>query len=330
MAARAIWKGYLKLSLVSCAVALYPAASSSSRIRFNTLNRRTGNRVKRTYVDPQTGETVEREDQVKGYEIGKGNYVTVEDEEIDALKLESTHTIDIESFVPRAEVDERYLDSPYYIAPDDKVAQEAFAVIRDAIRDKGMAGLGRAVIARRERILLLEPLDRGLIGTTLHFADEVRSEDEIFEDIPDLTYPAEMRDLAAHIIERKAAHFDASTFEDRYEAALIDLVRSKQTGAAMAQPRADQPTNVVNLMDALKRSIETERRGAGTQASTGKAEARKDAEKKPAAKAAAKTSAKSADTKSSAAKGSTAKSSARAGKTAAKPAPRRKALREAS
>jgi DNA end-binding protein Ku len=334
MAARAIWKGYLKLSLVSCAVALYPAASSSSRIRFNTLNRRTGNRVKRTYVDPQTGETVEREDQVKGYEIGKGNYVTVEDEEIDALKLESTHTIDIESFVPRAEVDERYLDSPYYIAPDDKVAQEAFAVIRDAIRDKGMAGLGRAVIARRERILLLEPLDKGLIGTTLHFADEVRSEDEIFEDIPDLNYPSEMRDLAAHIIDRKAAHFDASTFEDRYEAALIDLVKSKQTGAAMAQPRADQPTNVVNLMDALKRSIETERRGAGGQASTGKAEARKDAEKKPAAKAAAKTSAKtsakSADTKTSAAKGSPSKSSAPAGKTAAKPAPRRKALREAS
>ena len=164
MAVRANWKGYLKLSLVSCAVALYPAASSSSRIRFNTLNRETGNRVQRQFVDAATGESVEDEEQVKGYQIGKGSYVIVEDEELEAIQLESTHTIDVESFVPRDEVDLRYLDTPYYIAPDDKVAQEAFAVIRDAMREKEMAGLARVVMARREHMILLEPLDKGLSG----------------------------------------------------------------------------------------------------------------------------------------------------------------------
>jgi DNA end-binding protein Ku len=258
MAERAIWKGYLKLSLVSCAVAVYPSISSSSRIRFNTLNRRTGNRVQRQYIDSGTGEPVESDDQVKGYKIGKDSYVLVEEEELDALKLESTHTIEIESFIPRAEVDERYLDTSYYIAPDDRVAQEAFAVIRDAIRDKGMAGLGRVVMARRERILLLESLDQGLLGTTLHTAAEVRDQHNIFDDIPEVKYPKEMRDLAAHIIEGKSAHFDPRMFEDRYENALIELVRSKQEGQAVKSVSAPKPANVVNLMDALRRSLEAE------------------------------------------------------------------------
>jgi DNA end-binding protein Ku len=262
MAARAIWKGYLKLSLVSCAVAVYPSTNSSSRIRFNTLNRRTGNRVQRQYIDSETGEPVEPEDQVKGYKVGKGSYILVEDEELDALRLESTHTIEIESFVPRGEVDERYLDTSYYIAPDDRVAQEAFAVIRDAIRDKGMAGLGRVVIARRERLLLLEPLDQGLIGTTLHSAAEVRDESSVFDEIPDLKYPKEMRDLAAHIIDGKTAHFDPAMFEDRYENALIELVRSKQEGHAAKPVSAPKRSNVVNLMDALRKSIEAEKPAA--------------------------------------------------------------------
>ncbi len=282
MAARAIWKGYLKLSLVSCAVALYPAASSSSRVRFNTLNRATGNRVKRQFVDAETNEPVEADEQVKGYQVGKGSYVYVEDEELDALKLESTHTIDIESFVPRAEVDERYLDTPYYIAPDDRVAQEAFAVIRDAIRDKGMAGLGRVVMQRRERLVLLEPLDKGLLGTTLHYAYEVRDQSSVFESIPDVDYPKEMRELAAHIIERKAAHFDPSAFQDRYEDALIALVQSKQTGTPVRTSSAAPPSNVVNLIEALRKSLETEK---GTP--TAKGSARKTAARAPAPKATA-------------------------------------------
>ncbi|WP_372425264.1 non-homologous end joining protein Ku [Salinarimonas chemoclinalis] len=262
MAARAIWKGYLKLSLVSCAVALYPAATSSAKVRFNTLNRETGNRVKRMYVDADTGEPVEPEDQVKGYKVGKNAYIQVEDEEIDALKLESTHTIDIETFVPREEVDERYLDSPYYLAPDDKVAQEAFAVIRDAVREKGMAAIGRVVMARRERLILLEPLDDGLMGTTLHYAYEIRGEEEVFADIPDVDYPDEVKDLALHIVETKTGHFEPETFEDRYENALVEMIRAKQAGAAEApRPKAQPPSNVVNLMDALKRSLAAEEGG---------------------------------------------------------------------
>lgn len=262
MAARAIWKGYLKLSLVSCAVALYPAATSTSKVRFNTLNRQTGNRVKRLYVDSETGEPVEPEDQVKGFKVGKNEYVTVEDEEIDALKLESTHTIDIESFVPRKEVDERYFDSPYYLVPDDKVAQEAFAVIRDAIREKGMAAIGRVVMARRERLILLEPLDNGLVGTTLHYAYEIRGEKEVFEDIPKVDYPDEVKDLALHIVETKKGHFEPQTFEDRYENALVELIRAKQSGAKeLPTPKAAPPSNVVNLMDALKRSLAAEEGG---------------------------------------------------------------------
>ena len=283
MAARAIWKGYLKLSLVSCAVAIYPSVNSSSRIRFNTLNRRTGNRVQRQYVDSETGEPVETEDQVKGYQVGKGHYVLVEDEELDALKLESTHTIDIEAFIPRDEVDERYLDTSYYIAPDDRVAQEAFAVIRDAVRDRGMAGLGRVVMARRERLLLLEPLDQGLMGTTLHSAAEVRDETSVFEDIPDVKYPKEMRDLAVHIIEGKAAHFDTKMFEDRYENALIELVRSKQEGHGVKTVSAPKPSNVVSLMDALRKSIEAEKATPPKTESQAKPKAERGSDRKKSA-----------------------------------------------
>jgi len=312
MAARAIWKGYLKLSLVSCAVALYPAATSTSKVRFNTLNRRTGNRVKRLYVDAETGEPVETEDQVKGFKVGKDAYIQVEDEEIDALKLETTHTIDIETFVPRKEVDERYLDSPYYLAPDDTVAQEAFAVIRDAIREKGMAAIGRVVMARRERLILLEPLDKGLVGTTLHYAYEIRGETEIFEDIPKVDYPDEVKDLALHIVETKTGHFEPQTFEDRYETALVALIRAKQSGAQEpATPQAKPPSNVVNLMDALKRSLAAEeggkpaRKGPATKTSAGNTTAADDAvaperkASKPAPKRAAAKSAATSATKSS-------------------------------
>src|SRR5436309_13152172 len=186
MAPRAYWKGYLKLSLVSCSVALYPATSSSERVRFHNLNRQTGHRLRQKMVDEVTQEEVPQEDRVKGYKIGGDAYVTVEDDELDALEIESTHTIDIDSFVRRDDIDERYLDNPYYLAPDDKVAQEAFAVLRDAMREKKMAGLGRIVLYRRERMLLLEPFEDGLLATTLRYKYEVREADAYFEDIPKL------------------------------------------------------------------------------------------------------------------------------------------------
>ncbi|WP_201863069.1 non-homologous end joining protein Ku [Microvirga soli] len=263
MAERTVWKGHIKLSLVSCAVGLYPSTSSGGKIRFNTLNRKTGNRVKRQFIDSETEEVVESDDQVKGYLVGKGSYIQVEDEELNALKVESTHTIDIESFVPREEVDERFLDTAYYIAPTDKVSNEAFCVIRDAIRDKGMAGIARIVLARRERMILLEPLDEGLVGTTLHAADEVRDEDKVFDEISEVKYPKEMKDLAAHIIESKAAHFDPKQFDDRYEEAVADLLKSKQTGKSVKNDEQQPKTsNVVNLMDALKRSVSAEKAGS--------------------------------------------------------------------
>jgi DNA end-binding protein Ku len=286
MAERTVWKGHIKLSLVSCAVGLYSSTSSGGKIRFNTLNRKTGNRVKRQFVDSETEEVVESDDQVKGYLVGKGSYIQVEDEELDALKVESTHTIDIESFVPRDEVDERFLDTAYYIAPTDKVSNEAFCVIRDAIRDKGMAGIARIVLARRERMILLEPLDEGLVGTTLHAADEVRDEDKVFDDISEVKYPKEMKDLAAHIIDSKAAHFDPKEFDDRYEEAVAELLKSKQAGKPLKEELSEKPSNVVNLMDALKRSVSAEKAGSADKkaAPVKKPASKSKSAKKPAPK----------------------------------------------
>jgi DNA end-binding protein Ku len=261
MAPRAYWKGYLKLSLVSCPIALYPAASSSERVSFNRINKKTGNRLKQQLVDAETGEPVDKEDVGRGYEVGKGQYIQVEDAEVDSIKIESTHTIDIDSFVPRAEIDDRYLDTPYYIAPTDQVGQEAFSVIRDAIREKSLVALARVVLSRREHVIMLEAFDKGLLGTTLRYAYEVRDKAGYFEDIPDLKLPAEMKELAGHIVSSKSGHFDPSRFQDHYENALVDLLRAKQAGR-IAQPAKEEPTpqRVINLMDALRASI-----GADTQ-----------------------------------------------------------------
>ncbi len=259
MAPRASWKGYLKLSLVSCAVNLYPATSSSSRVSFSTINRKTGHKVKRQFVDAETGEVVENDDQAKGYPVAKDSYLIVDDAELDAIQIESTHTIDIEKFVPRSEIDPRYLESPYYLAPAERVAEEAFAVIRDAMRDENVVGLGRVVMARRERIMMLDPLAKGLLGTVLRYASEVRAEDSYFEDVPDMKLPEEMKDLAHVIIQRKSGHFRPEEFTDRYEDAVVELIRAKQAG--MPAPAAEQParpSNVVNIMDALRRSIAAE------------------------------------------------------------------------
>jgi len=259
MAPRANWKGYLKLSLVSCAVSLYPASSSSSRVSFNTINRKTGNKVKRQYVDSETGETVEPEDQAKGYPVSKDTYMLVDESELEAIHIESTHTIDIVKFVPRAEVDPRYLEAPYYIAPNERVAEEAFSVIRDAMRDKDVVGLGRVVIARRERVMMLEPLSKGILATVLRYAYEVRGEQPYFEEIPDLQLPAELKEMAQVIIERKAGHFHPEEFNDRYEDAVVALIRTKQAGLPTTPAEEpSRPSNVVSILDALRKSIAAE------------------------------------------------------------------------
>jgi DNA end-binding protein Ku len=298
MAPRAYWKGYLKLSLVSCPIALYPAASSSERVSFHRINKKTGNRLKQQNVDSDSSEPVEKEDIGRGYEVAKGQYIQVEDDELEKIQIESTHTIEIDSFVPRAEIDERYIDSSYYIAPTDQVGQEAFAVIRDAIRDRKVVGLGRVVLSRRERVVMLEAFDKGLLATSLRYGYEVRDAGVYFEDIPDLKLPKEMSELAGHIIDTKASHFDPVTFEDHYENALVELLRKKQAGRVIEPIReeAPQPRRVINLMDALRASI-------GTEAA---------AEKKPAAPSVKERVGRAAAGGRTAAKGATSVASGRA------------------
>ncbi|MCE4223102.1 Ku protein [Methylobacterium sp. C25] len=280
MAARANWKGHLRLSLVSCSVGLYPAVSTSSHLKCHTINRETGNRIKQLIVDSVTEEPVDREDQIKGCEVAKDELVPIEGDELDEIALESTHTINIEAFCRRSDVDERYLDRPYYLAAEDKVSREAFAVIRDAMKKKGMAGLGRLVIYRRERVVLLEPYGKGLLATLLRYHDEIRSPTAYFEDMPDGKPTDEMRSLAEELIDRATRKFDPKTFEDRYEGALIALVQGKASkpakGAKTAKAAAKTSGNVVNLMEALKRSIASEKSGAA------KSEGAKTATKTPA------------------------------------------------
>jgi DNA end-binding protein Ku len=269
MAPRASWKGYLKLSLVSCPIALYPAASSSERVSFNRINKKTGNRLKQQLVDAETGEPVDKEDIGRGYEIGKGQYLQVEDEVIEKIRIESSHTIAIDTFVSRSEIDDRYLDSPYYIAPTDRVGQEAFAVIRDAIRNKGMVALGRVVLSRREHVMMLEAFDKGLLATILRYPYEVRDQASYFEDIEELKLPADMNELATHIVDSKTSHFDPSIFLDHYEIALVNLLRAKQAGHIIEAPKEEPaPHRVINLMDALRASIGTDTQKKPAVAST--------------------------------------------------------------
>ena len=256
MAPRPNWKGYLKLSLVSCPVALYPATTTSERVSFRTLNRETGNRVRRQFVDEQTGDAVESDGQIKGYEVAKGEFIQVEDDELKAVQLESNHTIDIERFVPRDEIDELYLDTPYYLAPTDRVGEEAFAVIRDAMRAEQMVGLARVVLFRRERIVMLAPRDKGIAATSLRYANEVHAASAYFDEIPETELPKQMLDLAKHIIEKMSGKFEPDGFEDRYENALIELIRSKQKGLPVKAQPVHKQANVINLMDALRRSVE--------------------------------------------------------------------------
>jgi len=280
MAPRANWKGYLRLSLVSCPIALYPASSLSEKVSFNRINRKTGNRLKQQNVDSETGEVVLREDIARGYEVAKDQYLIVEDEELDAVQIESTRTIDIDQFVPKSEIDERYIDSPYYLAPDGKVGQDAFAVIRDTIGKLNMVALGRVVLTRREHVVALEPKGRGLLGMTLRYPYEVRDEAPYFEDIPELKLPKEMLDLATHIVNTKSGHFDSSLFQDRYENALIDLLKKKEAGETIEPLREVAAPRVVNLMDALRASIDAEKKKAPAPSTEARRPAKRKASQK--------------------------------------------------
>jgi DNA end-binding protein Ku len=256
VAPRAYWKGYLKLSLVSCPIAVFPATSEREKINFHQLNKKTGHRIKYRKVDAESGDEVDSADIIKGYEVGKGDYIELDPEELEAVAIDSKRTINIDEFVPRDEIDELYLNSPYYIAPDGEVGQQAFAVIREAIRKEGMVAIGKVVFTSHEHIIALEPRGKGLLGITLRYPYEVRNEADYFEDIPDEKIPNDMLELASHIVETKAGHFDPSKFEDQYEDALKELLKRRQEGKPIERPERPKPTNVVNLMDALRRSVE--------------------------------------------------------------------------
>ena len=283
MAPRPTWKGYLKLSLVSCAVAMYTATSTSSRIRLNIINRETGNRIRNQAIDSETGDVVENESKVKGYEIDDGRYVLLEEDELDEVALELTHTIDIESFVDRDEVDEIYLDESFYIVPNDEVAYEAFAVIREAMKKKDMVGLGRVVMHRRERLVMLQARGKGIAATALRYKPEVRKEDAYFDDIPNVKVPTDMLQLAEHILEQKKGHFDPDKFEDRYEEALGALIKAKRAGKEPPTSPAPKPSNVINLMDALRRSVKGGK-GEAARRNSGRPSAKRASAKKKTAK----------------------------------------------
>jgi DNA end-binding protein Ku len=254
MAPRPNWKGFLKLSLVSCSVALYTATSTSQRVSFNIINRKTGNRVRYDVVDAETGDEVEKEDRVKGYKLDNKDYLLLDDEELENVALDSTHTIEIEEFVPIADVDRIYLDESFYIVPQDEVAQEAFAVIREAMRKEELAGLARVVIYRREHLLLLRPRGKGLLATTLRYKNEVRDEKDYFDEIPNVKVAPDMLKLATHILESKKGAFKPEKFDDRYEDALKALIKAKQQGKEPPVISEPKPSNVINLMDALRKS----------------------------------------------------------------------------
>jgi len=259
--ARPYLKGYLKLALVSCPIAVYPGTSSTERVSFRQINKKTGNRLRQQLVDEVTREPVASEDKGRGYEYSKGAYILVEDEELEAVEIESNHTIEVDSFVPREQIDERYLDSPYYLTPNDKVGQDAFAVIREAMRKKGMVALARVVLAKRERVIMLQPWDKGLMGTTLRYPYEIQDSKEYFDEIPDVKVAPDMLKLAEHILESKEASFDPSQFVDHYEEAVVEMLKKKQAGIPAPRERAAaRPQNVINLVDALRRSIAEEKR----------------------------------------------------------------------
>jgi DNA end-binding protein Ku len=255
MAPRANWKGFLRLSLVTCPVALFPATSDAEKISFNQINRKTGNRIKYIKVDADTGEEVASDDIMKGYKVDSDNYIEITKDELDAIALESTRTIEIDEFVPKSEIDDLYLVRPYYIVPDGKVGHDAYAVIRETIRSMDRVALARVVLTSREHVIALEARDNGLMGMLLRYPYEVRDAADYFDDVQDVKITKDMLDLAKHIVEQKSGHFEPDKFEDHYESALTELINKKVSGqpiAAKSRPRGD---NVVDLMEALRNSL---------------------------------------------------------------------------
>jgi DNA end-binding protein Ku len=269
MAPRPYWKGFLKLSLVSCPIALYPATSEREKISFHQLNKETGHRIRYRKVDDETGDEVEQADIIKGFEVNKGEYIELDPEELEAVAIESKRTIEIDEFVPKADIDEIYMRDPYFIVPDGEVGQQAFAVIREAIRKEGMVALGKVVFTSREHIIALEARDKGMMGITLRYPYEVRDQNEYFDGIENEKVPKDMLDLAIHIVETKKGKFEPQKFEDQYEDALKDLIRKKQKGEKIERPKEPQRSNVFNLMDALKKSVAADK-GVRPQAKKGK------------------------------------------------------------
>jgi DNA end-binding protein Ku len=262
MAPRAYWKGYLKLSLVSCPIALYPATSEREKISFNQLNKETGNRIRYRKVDAETGDDVEQSNIIKGYEVAKGQYIELAPEELEAVAIDSKRTIDIDEFVPKSQIDELYIRDPYFIAPDGEVGQQAFAVIREAIRKEGMVAIGKVVFTSREHIIALEARDKGMLGVTLRYPYEVRKQEEYFAEIKEEKVPKDMLDLALHIVNTKRAEFNPEAFEDQYEDALKTLIEKKAKGEKI-EPAKERPApRVVNLMDALRASVDVEKKKA--------------------------------------------------------------------
>jgi Ku protein len=273
---RAYWKGTLKLSLVTCPVALYPASTSVEKTRFHMINAETGNRLKQQMIDEETGEVVAKTQKARGYEVRKGKYIEIEKDELEAVQIESTHTIEIDSFVPAEEIDKRYLNNPYYIVPDVKAGVDAFAVIRDAMKDRDRIALARIVLTNREHVVAIEPLGRGLLATTLRYPYELRDPDAYFDKIKSPKVTKDMVELARHILDTKAAHFDPSKFKDEYETALKALVKRKAAGKSIKIPEPEEKeSNVVSLMDALKQSLE----GGKSGVKAGKSHGRRNASK---------------------------------------------------
>lgn len=290
MVGRANWKGFLRIGELTCPVGLYTAASTSDRISFHTLNRKTGNRVHREFVDTVTGKPVDREHQTKGFETANDEHIEISAEEVSSAVPESDKTLSVEGFVPCGEIDTLYLDRPYFLAPDGAVAAEPYALIRDGMRAKSVAALATTVLFRRVRTLLVRPFEDGLIATTLKFHYEVRSAEEAFADVPKTKIEGEMLELAEHIIASKRGDFDPAAFDDRYEAALQDLVKAKLEGRKIKPRKAPAPSKVVDLLDALRRSAggsSGKQAPASPSDKTGASHAKKGARKTAKPKAAA-------------------------------------------
>jgi DNA end-binding protein Ku len=281
MAPRANWKGFLRLSLVTCPIALFPATSESEKISFNQINKKTGHRIRYLKVDADTGEEVANEDIIKGYKVDTDQYLEVTKDELENIALESTRTIEIDEFVPRSEIDDLYLVRPYYLVPDGKVGHDAYAVIRETIRSLDKVAIARVVLTNREHVIALEARDEGLMGMLLRYPYEVRDASEYFDEIQDVKITKDMLDLAKHIVEQKSGHFEPDKFEDHYEAALTELLNKKQKGVPITAAKKQAPSNVVNLMDALRASIGD--KGKTAAAKRKKAPAKKAAKAKKSA-----------------------------------------------